>query len=180
MGTRISPACAIPSCEAAVKLVTVEMADFKVSDDPNVELVSYGLGSAIVVTLYEPKRRIGSMLHYVLPASHVAPGKADSSPAMFANTGIPLVFQETYKYGCSKPDLIVRVAGGGSLYESQGVFNIGERNYSVLKRILALANVHVASEDVGGPRSRTVRLSIATGAVKVKAGGEEKELPWSN
>ncbi len=159
-----------------MKLVTVDMADFKVSHDPSVELITYALGSCIAITIYEPQLRVGGMIHYMLPNSTVAPAKAEAVPAMFADTGIPMLFKESYKLGCVKPNLIVKVAGGGHLYDDQGVFNIGKRNYAVLVKIFQKTGVVVAAEDVGGMKSRTVRLSIADGRTTVRVSNEEWEL----
>jgi chemotaxis protein CheD len=152
------------------------MADMKVSKDTDVELITYALGSCIAVIVYEPTLKIGGMIHYMLPASTVAQAKAEAKPAMFADTGIPLLFHESYKLGCKKENMIVKIAGGGHLYDDKGIFNIGKRNYTVLRKIFWKTGVIITSEDVGGSKSRTVRLSIATGRVTVKADGEDWDL----
>lgn len=156
--------------------LTVDIADIKVSNDPECVIVTYALGSCIAVMLHDPTRRIGGMIHYMLPLSETSPDKAKLKPAMFADTGIPLLFEEMYKHGCDKRDLVVKVAGGGALYDDKGMFNIGQRNYTVLRKLFWKNGVIIKAEDVGGAKSRTARLWVGTGKVTISSQGEEAEL----
>ena len=156
--------------------LTVDIADVKVSNDPECVIVTYALGSCIAVMLHDPARRIGGMIHYMLPLSETSPDKAKLKPAMFADTGIPLLFEEMYKHGCDKRDLVVKVAGGGALYDDKGMFNIGQRNYTVLRKLFWKNGVIIKAEDVGGAKSRTARLWVSTGKVTISSQGEEAEL----
>lgn len=158
------------------KMLTVDIADLRVSADPNVVLITYALGSCIAVMLHDPKRRLGGMIHYMLPLSSIAPDKAVHRPAMFADTGIPRLFHEMYALGSRKQDLVVKVAGGAAIYDDKGTFNIGKRNHTILRKMLWKTGVMTTAEDVGGNRSRTTRLDIGTGRVTVKSRGEETEL----
>jgi chemotaxis protein CheD len=116
------------------------------------------------------------MIHYMLPLSSTNPEKAQARPAMFADTGVPLLFHAMYGLGCKKEDLIVKVAGGGQLYDDHGVFEIGKRNYTILRRMLWKTNVLITAEDVGGATSRTVSLEVASGLCWVRSGEGEFEL----
>ncbi len=156
--------------------LTVDIADAQVSDDPETVLVTYALGSCIAVMLYDPARRVGGMIHYMLPLSETSPEKARDRPAMFADTGIPMLFEAMYSHGCDKKSLVVKVTGGGALYDDKGMFNIGQRNYTVLRKLFWKNGVIIAAEDVGGSKSRTARLHIDTGKVTVRSQGEEVEL----
>jgi chemotaxis protein CheD len=156
--------------------VVVEISDLKVSDRPDEVLVTYALGSCIAVIVHDPVRVAGGMIHYMLPVSELAPEKARSRPAMFADTGIPLLFQRLYRLGCDKRNLVVKVAGGGALYDDRGVFAIGRRNYIVLRRMFWQSGVLIAAEDVGGARSRTARLHVGSGRCTIASQGQEVEL----
>ncbi len=157
-------------------MLTVDISDIKVSANPEDVIVTYALGSCIAVLVHDPVRVAGGMIHYMLPLSETAPEKAKARPAMFADTGIPLLFQSMYELGCQKKNLVVKVTGGGALYDDKGLFSIGKRNYTVLRKMFWKSNVLIASEDVGGARSRTARLHVATGACTVTSQGEEVEL----
>ena len=158
------------------QLITIDIADFQATDDPNAVLVTYALGSCIAVILYDPVKRVGGMIHYMLPSSKTSPEKAKLKPAMFADTGIPVLFEKMYELGSVKEDIVVKVAGGGALYDDKGMFNIGKRNYTILRKIFWKNNVIISAEDVGGRKSRTARLNINTGEVTVRSQGEERAL----
>ena len=157
-------------------LRVVDIADFKVSaDEPDV-LVTYSLGSCIGVTIWDPQAKVGGMIHYMLPDSSISPEKAKANPAMFADTGVPLLFRAAYQLGAVKRRLIVKVAGGSQLLDDNGTFNIGKRNYVMLRKIFWKNGILVDTENVGGSISRTVRLHVDTGFVTLKTRGREIEL----
>ena len=154
----------------------VEIADLQVADDPRATLVTYSLGSCIGVAIWDPEVRVGGMLHYMLPESSLSPEKAKAKPAMFADTGIPALFRATYELGAGKRNLIVKIAGGSQLLDDNGTFNIGKRNYIMLRKILWKNGVLIEAEDVGGSLSRTVRLDVGSGRFSIKSRGRETEL----
>jgi chemotaxis protein CheD len=157
--------------------VVVGIADCQMSKMPDEVLVTYALGSCIAVAIHDPVAGVGGMLHYMLPESAISPAKASENPFMFADTGIPLLFRRAYEYGAEKRRLVVRVAGGAQIMDSQGVFNIGKRNYLALRKILWKAGVLVQAEDVGGNASRTVRLEVGSGRFWLRGSGSaEREL----
>jgi len=53
------------------------------------------------------------------------------------------------------------------------VFKIGERNYTVLRKILWKNDILIAAQDIGGTVSRTMYLYMATGETRIKSGGQE-------
>ena len=159
-----------------MKLVAVDIADFKVSRDADATLVTYALGSCIAVMLHDPARKVAGMIHYMLPQAATAPDKAKVKPAMFADTGIPLLFQSMYAQGCDKRDLVVKVAGGAALMSMTDIFEIGKRNHLILRKMLWKAGVSIAAEDVGGSVFRTARLSVGTGRLTIKTDSKEYEL----
>jgi chemotaxis protein CheD len=157
--------------------IIVGMADMKVSSEPEATLITYALGSCIGVTLYDPVVKVGGMLHFMLPDSQIDPEKGKKNPWMFANTGIPELFQEAYKLGAEKRRVLVKVIGGAQVMDDSGFFNIGKRNYMILRKIFWTNNVLIRAEDVGGSVNRTVRLEVSTGRLWVKtSGSEEREL----
>ena len=156
--------------------LVVDIAEFVVSKEPDGLLTTYALGSCIAVVIHDPVIQAAGMIHYMLPLSSTNPEKAKVKPAMFADTGVPLLFHSMYGLGSKKEDLVVKVAGGGHLYDDHGLFEIGKRNYTVLRRMLWKTNVLVAAEDVGGSKSRTVSIEVSTGRCVVRSAAGETEL----
>lgn len=154
----------------------VDIADLKVSDDPRVTLVTYSLGSCIGVAVWDRVARVGGMLHYMLPDSALSPDKAKANPAMFADTGLRCLFRAAYELGAAKKRLIVKVAGGAQLLDDNGTFNIGKRNYVMLRKIFWKNGVLIDAEQVGANLSRTLRLDVGTGKLTIRNRGQEVEL----
>jgi chemotaxis protein CheD len=97
---------------------------------------------------------------------------------MFADTGIPALFRAAYQLGADKRRLVVTVAGGAQMMDSQGTFNIGKKNCLAMRKILWKAGVMVKAEQVGGMVSRTVRLEVQSGKVMLREAGQaEQEFP---
>lgn len=156
--------------------VIVDIADLQVSDDPNVVFVTYALGSCIAVIVHDPVHKAGGLLHYRLPLSRTNRELAESNPAAFADTGIPLLFEQMYRLGSKKKDLVVKVVGGAKRHSGSGPLDIGKQNYVVLRKIFWKNDVLIEAEQVGGSRPRTVRLDIRSGETIVSSLGEETEL----
>jgi len=159
-----------------VSQVVVGMAEMQICDDPGAYLVTYALGSCIAVLVWDPVRHVAGMIHYMLPSSAVAPDKAAKNPAMFADTGVPMLFERMYAKKCRKQDLVVKVTGGAKLYEDNGAFEIGKRNHVLLRKMFWRVGVTVTAEDVGGSCARTARLFVGTGRATVRKNGQELEF----
>mgnify|MGYP001348834795 CR=1 FL=1 len=155
----------------------VGISDFKISNTAGDVIVTYALGSCIGISIYDPVAKVGGLLHYMLPDSTLDAKKATDNPAMFADTGIPLLFKSCYKLGADKRRMIVKAAGGASILDDTNFFRIGQKNIMAMRKIFWKNNVMIASEDTGANYNRTVRLDIATGKTYVRtSGGEMKEL----
>ncbi|MEW6439861.1 MAG: chemotaxis protein CheD [bacterium] len=150
----------------------VGVAELRAVAEPESMLVTFSLGSCIGLAIYDPVVRVGGLLHYMLPDSSIDAGKACKSPAMFADTGIPLLFKTAYTLGLKKNRARILVAGGAQILDESGHFNIGKRNYAALRNIFWKNNVLIDAEDVGGSVSRSLFLDLATGRAWVKYGRE--------
>jgi chemotaxis protein CheD len=160
-----------------MRSLVVGISDCKISWDPEDLLITYALGSCIAVALYDPVAKVGGMLHYMLPDSELDRNKAEQNPFMFADTGITRLLETVRARGAQPGRMIVRLAGGAQVLDTQGTFQIGKRNYLAARKILWKAGILVASEAVGGEVSRTTRLEIATGRMWVREGaGTDSEL----
>ncbi|HEV8547925.1 MAG TPA: chemotaxis protein CheD [Polyangiaceae bacterium] len=157
-------------------LVTVGVGDLRVSNDPGSVLVTYGLGSCIAVLVFDPVRHVAGMVHYMLPLSAITPEKAKERPAMFGDTGVPLLFRRMTELGSRQSDWIVKVVGGASIHDDNKTFEIGKRNYVVLRKLLWSAGLAISAEAVGGTISRTTRLGVRDGRVTVRGSDHFSEV----
>lgn len=155
------------------KVLVVGVADMIASNDPSADLVTYSLGSCLGVTLYDPVKRVGGLLHLMLPTSSIDSEKAASRPYMFVDTGVPRLFHALYSFGAEKPRIVVKAAGGAHILDEKKLFNIGERNLEALLAILNRNGIALSALDVGGTTSRTVTLHLSNGHVSVASPGQE-------
>lgn len=153
--------------------IIVGVSDMKVSDDAQVSLITYSLGSCIGVAIYDPVVHVGGLLHFMLPDSNLDKAKAEMNPYMFADTGIPALFKASYKLGAEKKRMRVVVVGGAQVLDQKGFFNIGKRNHMAVRKIFWKNKVMVDYEDVGGNVNRTIRIDISNGDMWLKVSGQE-------
>ena len=153
----------------------VQVGDMKTGVEGD-EIVTHALGSCLGLMVYDPVAHVGGLLHAMLPLGKINPQKAESNPYMFVDKGVPCLFKEVYKLGGQKERLVVKAAGCGSPIGKNEMFKIGERNYTVLKKLLWKNNVLLKAEETGGTISRTVYLDITTGRTTIKSGREERNL----
>jgi chemotaxis protein CheD len=85
------------------------------------------------------------------------------------------LFRAAYGLKAEKRRVQICVAGGAQFLDSTGFFNIGQRNYACLTRLLGQHGLVIEAQDVGGLVSRTIRLNLATGQVRLKTSGQSEE-----
>ncbi len=148
---------------------TVGVSDLKVSSNPHEELITYALGSCLGVSLYDPVALVGGLLHVMLPLSKADPGKAVLKPAMYVDTGFSQLLNSCYDFGATKKNMVVVVAGGASMKNGQSTdyFKIGQRNFTILRKLLWKNGFIIAAQDVGGVISRTMMLRMSDGLVTI-------------
>jgi len=161
--------------ERATTLI-VDISDMKTSSCRGDVMVTYSLGSCVGLTLYDPIAGVGGMIHCMLPLSKIDPDKARANPCMFVDTGVIALLSELYSMGAQRQNLVAKVAGAGSPLGREETFRIGQRNYTILRKLLWKNNILIAKEDVGGSRARTLYLYMEDGRTTVKADGKEVEL----
>ncbi|MBD3243363.1 MAG: chemotaxis protein CheD [Chitinivibrionales bacterium] len=156
--------------------VQVGISEMCVSDNTNEVLVTYSLGSCVGLSLYDPVLRLGGLIHCMLPSSKADPVKASATPAMFVDTGVSALLQRMFDRGAQRRRLIAKVAGCAKLLDEKGFFRIGERNYTMVRKLLWTNGVLIAAEDIGGARARSMYLNIATGETTINSNGSRRPL----
>lgn len=159
-------------------LHVVGMAEMKLADREGDLIRTYALGSCLGIAIHDPVAHVGGLLHVMMPLSESDPERAGENPYMFVDTGVPLFFRRCYALGAEKSRLHVTVAGGASLQEdvTRDIFQIGKRNFVVLRKLLWKNGILLERFDTGGSHSRTMTLEIGSGRVTVQAQGQLTDL----
>ena len=157
-------------------LRVVGISEMAVSTDVHEVIVTYALGSCLGISMFDPQANVGGLIHCMLPLSKNDPDKARVKPCMYTDTGVVTLLQTMMDKGADKKRLIVKVAGGASPLDKCGRFKIGERNLTVLRKVLWKNDLLLRGEDVGGTVPRTMTLYMSAGQTTIKVNGTENKL----
>jgi chemotaxis protein CheD len=154
---------------AEQRRISVGIGQLAVSRRPNEILVSYGLGSCVGVSVFDPATKVAGLLHVLLPACEGRPGDR-AEPARYADTGVDALLREMAAAGAMIERLIVKVAGGAAVLGPANAerFKIGARNVEAIRERLKAHGLRAAREETGGTRGRTIEIHPATGKTFVR------------
>ena len=154
--------------------IEVGMGRGVVTRSPHV-ISSLGLGSCVVVTLYDTKRKMGGLAHVMLPDSKNLNGC--QPPYQYADTAIATLIKELRTRRAIPRDMVAKLVGGAKMFSSIDDFSpgIGEQNIASVKCILKQKLIPVTGENTGGDYGRSVEFYLDTGRVVVRAIGKEAE-----
>jgi chemotaxis protein CheD len=159
------------------KYIPVGMGELEISRPPGC-LVVYGIGSCVIVSLYDKKQKIGGFSHIMLPDSTGIP-KEKINPGKFADTAIPLLYQKMADEGAFTSKLEAKVIGGAEMFPPTEDFssNVGKDNIEAVACVLKKLHIPVVSEDIGGSKGRSIEMDLDSGVIKLCILGEDpKEL----
>lgn len=153
-------------------MVIANIAGMAVSEKKEDTIVTYSLGSCLGLALYDKVNKVGGMLHAMLPDHLIVPN--DINRCKFVDTGIAVLLNHLEKCGAVLSNLKADIAGCSHIMDSAGIFRIGERNLEMTKTLLQKFSIPIRSENVGGTRSRTIYLDIATGTFVIDMMGQRR------
>jgi len=133
-----------------------------VSDRP--VLVKTILGSCVAVCLYDPRRRVGGVNHYLL----AYPGKNDvGDGGRYGSTSLQMLIDRIQDAGAQLPQLRAVVVGGGRPVGSDRGPQVGEGNRQVALDVLRRFGIPILREETGGEFGRRLFFNTGTGEVIV-------------
>ena len=158
------------------ELIKVGMADLKVAKAPDT-LTTLGLGSCIGLTLYDPVKKVGGLVHYMLPDSTKV--KDNTNIAKLGDTGMRELLKQILAIGANQRRLVSKIAGGACMFETSGlssIGNVGARNAEQAKLVLKQLGIPLVAEDTGLNYGRTVELDCNTGDFLIKSVGKSSKV----
>ena len=144
----------------------VRMAEYAILKSPGL-LVTVGLGSCVGIALYDKRKKIGGLVHIMLPEN-----KKGLKPAKYADTGIPLIIEELVKKGAKRHRLTAKIAGGAQMFSMKGntpSLQVGKRNIEKVRKILKEEKIDLIGEDVGKNYGRTMKFYTSDGKVLISS-----------
>lgn len=148
-------------------MINVGIGEYAISNDVTSSLITHALGSCVGVIMYCPLNHYAAMAHIVLPSGdstrleerHAAYFADDFLPRML--TGFSSMSHCSWKY------TKVTLVGGADSGAINDFFLVGQRNLKVIRDILDARNIAYNDEETGGRYSRTVRIHIKDGEIKI-------------
>ena len=150
--------------------VEVKTGEFRVARGDS-RLLTRGVGSCVVVCVWDHARTMGGMAHIPMPSSAAGtPDEALRAPGLFADTALPELIRLMEREGVCRQNLSVRLIGAGNMFAGgQGDFmNAIPRNllHGATQVVQALG-LHVAAQSVGGTFGRSVSFNVRSGLINI-------------
>ena len=137
-------------------------------------IITHALGSCLGIAIYDPRARVGAMLHAQLPLGQLNADLARQAPGRFVDLGIPLLFQAAVALGADRRLLRITVAGAANMVATTNdLFNIATRNLTVMRKVFWQQGILLAGEDTGGTSPRTMALHLDTGETVIDSQGRK-------
>ena len=118
------------------------------------------LGSCVVVCLWDPEAGVGGVNHYLLPQG-IGRGM---SALRYGSLAIPELIRRVQAIGALPSRMRAKVFGGAGL-NGDGA---GTENIEIARACLALAQIPIVAEDVGGQVGRKLVFGTPAGDAWVK------------
>jgi chemotaxis protein CheD len=126
-------------------------------------LTSSGIGSCVVVSVYDRKQRTGAMAHALLPS---ASAWADPSDTKYVDAAIDAMIAKVIAHGAGRGHLVAKIVGGANMFVDFGS-GIGTQNVTAAKEKLKAEGIELVGQCVGGVLGRSVEFCTASGAMRV-------------
>ncbi len=152
--------------------ITVKIADYKVAKGTQ-KLITRDLGSCVAVALRDPEKRIGGLLHVMLPYS-IQDVEENQYPK-YADSGITTLVNKLYQMGADKKKLVAKIAGAAHIIRTPGVpeeQDISSRNLKAVREKLTELSIPILAQEVEDYIPRTVIFEPQTGELVIKTVGK--------
>ncbi|MFD2264420.1 chemotaxis protein CheD [Lacibacterium aquatile] len=153
-------AVAFDNDEEAVPRYFLTQGEVVGSQEPAV--ISTILGSCVAVCLFDRRRRIGAMNHYVLAKS-----KQGSRDLRYGDVAIPALVEKMAAYGSRASDLDAKIFGAAATSEGQAT-KVATSNVAIAIDSLHRLGIPVLAEATGGRTGRVIYMHTYSGEVFVR------------
>ena len=136
-------------------------------------VLSTTLGSCIAACIWDDKRGVGGMNHFMLPITEKELHEVDwgsrglaSDATRYGNFAMEHLINMILKNGGNKKNLRAKIFGGGKVLKKMS--DVGDRNIKFVLDYLALENIEIVTSDIGSIFPRKVMFEPLTGRAFVK------------
>jgi chemotaxis protein CheD len=127
-----------------------------------VKLTAFGVGSCIVIILYDEVKKIGGLAHCLLPTG-------DDNSYKYPRNAIAAMMRRMSEMGAFKGKVVAKIVGGATMFEGFERHAIGKRNVLKAREELNKLDIPIIAEDVFGNWGRSISFNIENGEVRVRS-----------
>lgn len=141
----------------------VVQGEYRVSDEPGL-MMTTTLGSCVAACLFDVRRGLGGMNHFLLPDR---PGSLDAAGEASHRYGVhlmELLINGLLAKGASRAHLQAKVFGGACI--TIGLTDAGARNTAFVERFLRHEGIPLVGGSLAGKRGRRVQFWPASGRAR--------------
>jgi len=125
-------------------------------------LCAYGVGSCVVIVLYDPLQRVSGLAHCLLP-------EGEENCTKYPCGAIRVLIQQMIEQGAVRPNFVAKIIGGATMFEGFAKHQIGKRNVLQTRKECERENIQIIAEDVFGNWGRTIFCNAQTGEVRIRS-----------
>lgn len=145
-------------------MINVPMGKIEFAKSP-ATLGALGLGSCIVITLYDPRLKIGALSHAAFSlAKGAAPLYKDTA---YIEIAIGEMIGKFTVEGSKRNDLEAKLIGAANMFSGTSS-SFSDNNIMAAREKLAGEGIKIVGESVGGNMGRSVEFALDTGIVTVR------------
>jgi len=157
--------------------VEVNKGDWKVTNDPDINLCANHLGSAIAIAVLDiNKKCIGLLVSPFLKQASIESELQNEDKIYALDIGLKQMFKEIMSFGCKKEQLKIYLIGGAQFLKAPPILSIGTTLCHATKKILKKNGLSIFGEVVGGPLNRSVTFNISGHLVVKSISSQEVAL----
>ncbi|MBF0208762.1 MAG: chemotaxis protein CheD [Oligoflexia bacterium] len=143
-------------------------------------LITGGIGSCVVVCLWDSIKKIGAMAHMFQVCEELIDSTKVKTYGSSPDTAIPYLLKRMLFLGSKIEDIQVRLVGGGNMFsnvEKGTVMDIGTQILASTMLVLKQVDLSLLSQSVGGRFGREVEFHVDTGLIEISnTNGDTKFL----
>ncbi len=136
-------------------------------------LKSSAIGSCVVITACDSKRKVGAMAHVMLPGR--SPKEASLNRTRYAADAIDAMIKELISLKVNKDNIEVCLVGGANVLKRSDD-TIGKDNIESVLELLRKNRLKIRAKAVGGTVRRSVSLDVERGSVSYTEADESEKL----
>jgi chemotaxis protein CheD len=122
------------------------------------------LGSCAALCLWDWRKRVGGMNHYLLPE-----GSEDGPNRLrYGTVANPALLKELLALGCDIKHIQAKLFGGSSAFAANPLQSLGTRNVQLAEEFLRTSGIRLMAKDVSGKHGRRLIFHTEDGSTTTR------------